>query len=58
MDEPNQETIFEYLEELRESGATNMFGAGPYLQEEFNMTRHEARQWLSKWMESYQANST
>ena len=26
---------FEYLEQLRESGVTKMFGAVPYLQQEF-----------------------
>lgn len=44
---------FEYLEQLRQSGVTNMFGAGPYLQREFGLTRHEARDIVLKWMESY-----
>ena len=44
---------FEYLETLRKSGVTNMFGAGPYLQQEFGLTRQDARDILVKWMESY-----
>jgi hypothetical protein len=44
---------FEYLETLRKSGSINMFGAGPYLQREFGLTRHEARDVVLKWMESY-----
>lgn len=28
---------FEYLDELRESGVTNMFGAAPYLVSEFGI---------------------
>ena len=44
---------FEYLEQLRKSGVTNMFGAGPYLQQEFGLTRQDARDILLKWMESY-----
>jgi hypothetical protein len=44
---------FEYLDILRESGETNMFGAGPYLQEEFALTRCEARQVLSEWMQTF-----
>ena len=44
---------FEYLNELRESGQTNMFGAGAYLQQEFGLGRHEARDILKQWMESY-----
>jgi hypothetical protein len=44
---------FDYLEQLRKSGVTNMFGAGPYLQQEFGLTKHEARDILMKWMGSY-----
>lgn len=45
--------VFEYLNELRDSGETNMFGAGAYLQVEFGFSRIEARKWLSEWMESF-----
>jgi hypothetical protein len=41
---------FEYLNELRQSGETNMFGAGEYLQEEFGLDRREARVILMEWM--------
>lgn len=41
---------FEYLNELRLSGETNMFGAGEYLQREFGLDRREARDVLMKWM--------
>ena len=51
MDE-NQE-YFEYLDELRESGETNMFGARPYLMEEFNLDREEAHKILSEWMRTF-----
>jgi hypothetical protein len=44
---------FDYLEKLRKSGVTNMFGAAPYLQREFGLDRHEARDILKQWMESY-----
>lgn len=43
---------FTYLEELRESGETNMFGAGPYLMDEFHLTKHEAYHILELWIES------
>jgi len=43
----------EYLDALRESGATNMFGAGDYLREEFGMERSKARQILSYWMKTF-----
>jgi hypothetical protein len=43
----------EFLDGLRESGVTNMFGAGSYLQEEFGLDRNEARQILIEWMASF-----
>ena len=43
-----------YLEELRQSGVTNMFGAAPYLQEEFDLSRKEAREILINWMNNYE----
>lgn len=42
-----------YLEELRRSGATNMYGATPYLMEEFGLGKSEARKILSDWMSNY-----
>ena len=41
-----------YLDELRDSGVTNMFGAVPYLQEEFGLDKKEARDILLTWMKS------
>jgi hypothetical protein len=43
-----------YLDNLRESGVTNMFGAGSYLQEEFDLERKDARDILSYWMASFE----
>jgi hypothetical protein len=42
-----------YLEELRQSGVTNMFGASPYLQEAYGLNRREASKVLVSWMENY-----
>lgn len=47
---------FEYLNRLRESGDTNMFGASPYLEAEFGLDRREARQVLSAWMRWVEEN--
>ncbi len=44
----------EYLDRLRESGETNMFGASPYLQNEFGLEKREAREILSQWMKTYE----
>lgn len=42
-----------YLDDLRESGDTNMFGARPYLERVFTLTRHDAQIILSYWMKSF-----
>jgi hypothetical protein len=44
----------DYLDDLRESGATNMFGARPYLMEDFpELTKAEAGEILSYWMRTF-----
>lgn len=45
---------FDWLEKLRVSGITNMFAAGPYLADAFNLDRKEASKILVKWMENYE----
>jgi hypothetical protein len=48
-----QKEIFEYLEDLRDTGVVNMFGSVPYIQEVFGLEKTEAREVLTKWMESF-----
>lgn len=45
-----QREHFMYLNRLRESGETNMFGAGQFLEWEFGMNRTEAKRTLMDWM--------
>jgi len=52
--ESNEELMFNFLEALRASGATNMFGAAPYLQDSFGLSKSKAREVLKKWMRSYE----
>ena len=50
----DKELYFEFLNELRESGTTNMFGAGSYLEDEFpELNRQEAKEVVLEWMESF-----
>ena len=49
----NMEKYFSYLNVLRDSGVTNMFGASPYLQNEFGLSRGEAKKVLAAWMNSF-----
>lgn len=43
----------EFLDELRESGVTNMYGASPYLQRAFPLDKDEAIKVLSYWMKTF-----
>jgi hypothetical protein len=45
--------IFEFLDDLRQSGETNMFGAAPYIEGEFGLSLREARVTLRAWMDSF-----
>lgn len=47
----------EYLDTLRASGVTNMFGAGPYLQKEFGLGRLDSNDVLVYWMKTFGAES-
>jgi len=47
---------FDYLDHLRDSGVTNMFGAAAYLQEAFpelSFNRAQAVYILQQWMAGY-----
>jgi hypothetical protein len=52
--EINLDEILEYLDRLRDSGATNMFGAAPYLQDAFDFDRKMARDCLTYWMRTFE----
>jgi hypothetical protein len=49
----NLAEAFEYLDELRESGETNMFGARPYVQSEMGYDLSTAGAVLSAWMDTF-----
>lgn len=44
---------YEYLEMLRRSGVTNMYGATPYLVAEFDISEKLAGDILVNWMKNY-----
>ena len=43
----------EYLDDLRDSGITNMLGAAPYVKDEFDLSDKEAREVLTYWIKSF-----
>ena len=47
------EEYFEFLDDLRESGEVNMFGATPYLIAAFNLSRSDASRILAEWMRTF-----
>jgi len=50
---PSQHDVNIFLDVVRSSGVTNMFGAGSYIQEHFGVTKYEARDFLSEWMKTF-----
>ncbi len=48
-----KEDIFAFLDNVRESGSINMFGAAPVLQEVFGLDRRDARDMLLEWMDTF-----
>jgi len=43
----------DYLDTLRESGVTNMYGSTSYIMEEFDIPKNEASKILSYWMKTF-----
>ena len=50
--------VFLYLEELRESGVTNMFGPHQYVMEDFEISKPLAIKLVKTWMDSYNEERT
>jgi hypothetical protein len=48
-----QEKVNVFLDQLRESGAINMFGAAPYVSDAFGVSKYEARDLVINWMETF-----
>lgn len=53
MNEVNREEVYNFLDNLRDSGITNMFGAVPFISEMFEVSSETAKQLLKSWMETY-----
>jgi len=43
-----------YLDDLRESGETNIWGAPEYIEDDFGVTRKEAQEITSYWMTTFE----
>ena len=51
-----EKEVLEYLNELRDSGATNMFGAAPYVEQMLSIAKNEARTLVQLWMGNINAD--
>jgi len=48
---------FTFLDDLRESGEINMFGAPQVLVEVFDLNKYEARDIVSEWMKNFSVDN-
>ena len=53
LDSLQEKKVYDFLDDLRESGACNMFDAIQDLMIEFNMDKREAKHYLLAWMKTY-----
>jgi hypothetical protein len=54
---PTTQEIHDYLIDLRDSSEVNMWGAVPYLEARFDMSKAEAKVALFAWMASFNQRS-
>ncbi len=52
------ERYFSYLDGLRESGVTNMWGAAQFLESQFEIDHPEASEILCSWMKTFSLDQT
>ena len=53
MDKFSRNEVFLYLEELKASGETNMFGAPKYVAHEFLVNKEDAQGITRYWMDTF-----
>ena len=49
----SKEEVFRFLDELRESGACNMFEAGSYVIEAYGIDKKLAKEYVLEWMKTF-----
>lgn len=50
--------IFEWLDDLRDGGSVNMFGAAPYVADAFHLSLTEARKVTMAWAKTFDREKT
>lgn len=51
-----QKETFDFLNELREEGSVNMFGAWSYIQSEFGFDRKKSNEIVKDWMLNFNSD--
>jgi len=54
---PTQHDVNIFLDVVRSTGVTNMYGAGPYIEKHFKVHRYEAKKYLIEWMRTFAERS-
>ena len=49
----DKDEVFLFLDGLRASGVTNMWGAGAYLEQVYDMNKRDAKDYLLEWMRTF-----
>jgi hypothetical protein len=52
-EDKEHQKYYDFLEEVRQTGVANMFGAGRFLEIEFSLTPEEAKSILITWMKGH-----
>jgi hypothetical protein len=54
-EKPSKEQVFKYLDDLRDSGITNMFGSPAYVYSRFagKVTQKESIDFVVEWMQTF-----
>ena len=50
---PTQHDVNIFLDVLRSSGVTNMYGAGPYIEKHFKVKKNDSIIFLQEWMKTF-----
>lgn len=53
-----EKEVFMYLNDLRDSGITNMFGARPYVCNRFNVSTYTGGRLLTLWMKNFDSDGS
>lgn len=54
--EPKEVEVFDFLDKLRESGTTNMWGAAQFIPEAIEVSEQEAKRLHKAWVANYPKN--